>query len=182
MPDLLDCCPHLRSLYAAALLDSPMVDLDTPSLVGELLALLVHHIEIIGCVVFNVPVLGERLEHLHEPVTLEMDNSHFSGYLDAADRYVFAVVRINQTVALHPGEPVPPEVPADDLQVIKRRVPAVEDHVPRVEPPLFDHSEHVPEMLVFVLPSECTVLTHRIVVGAKAARGETLTLGPQGRG
>src|SRR3990170_243019 len=181
MPDLLNCRPHLRSLYSAALLDSPMVDLDAPSLVGELLALLVHHLKMVGCVVFNVPVLGDRLEHLHEPVTLDMNNSPFSGYLDAADRYVFAIVRIDQTVALHSGKPTPSEVPADELKVIKRRVPAIEDHVPRPKPPLSGHSEHIPEMLVLVPPSEWTVLTHRLVVDAEVARYQPLAVGPQGR-
>ena len=84
----------MGSLYSAALFDSSMIDLDAPSLAGEVFALLLLYLKVISCVVLNVPVCGDRLEYLHETVSLKMNRYSLRRYLNAAYRHVPGIIRI----------------------------------------------------------------------------------------
>src|SRR3989442_14059427 len=96
-----------------------MVDLDSPSLVGELLVLLLFHLQVVCRIVFYVSVCGDCLEHLDHAIPSEMDLPSSVGYLDAADGYVPAPPRIDQAVTLHPREPVPSKIIPDELEVVQ---------------------------------------------------------------
>src|ERR1019366_6732375 len=141
--ELLGRHPDLGPLDTAALFDPAMVDLDAPSCVRDVLGLLLFHLEVVCRVEFNVPVLGDRLEDLHEPVALEMDAPSVRGNIDAIKGDVSALppVGIDQAIALHPGEPMPAERP-DEFEVVECGVPAVEGYEARVEAPLLGRPEH----------------------------------------
>src|SRR5207247_598865 len=93
-------------------------------------------------------------------IVLQLDYPSLLRYLDGADDLeVRRVTRTgtDESVLLHPCEPIPAHLP-ELSQVVEARVPAVEDSVVRIEPSFLRCEEHVAEMLVLGLPSERLVV------------------------
>lgn len=155
--------PHVGALDPAALLQSTVIDLNAPALLGQRGPLGFSHGSIIGHPGFRVAVWGDHPEDVDEPIAAQMHHAALSGDRDVRDGHgVAAALQRDQTVGLQAGQEGPVQSP-QDLEVLEARIPAVEQDGGRRQPAALGHGQHLPEVGVLRVP------TRRLVIDPEVA-------------
>ena len=163
--------PGLAPLHVAALLQRPIILLDRPAPLRQLETPQLIHRQVVGRPVSNVPVLGDHLEHPDRPESFELDDRSRRLDQDVGDGLMPLTVEIHPAVDLELREEYP-AVAANQLEVVKARVPSVEKHGFRAKSSLFRRIHEVAEMIVLGQSVD------RFVVDAVDQRHDPIAVGP----
>src|SRR5947209_5837913 len=163
---------HLRSFNQAELLDAAMIVLNRPRVASPFDSLQIAHLDMIGRPPFNVAVCGNYLEDAHQAIAFEPDNTATLANLDCADGTQALSIGIDFAVRFQTSQPDPVKR-ANQLQVIKARIPAIEDHASGLKATLVSFFHHCRE--VIVLGQRVFLLVKDAIVN----RHVTVAIGPE---